>query len=216
MTDAPRFAAVVLDADSTLAGIEGIDWLAERRDAAVAARIAELTDLAMRGALPLDAVYGERLVAIRPTVRELEALAAAYVTALAPGAVECVQALREAGVRVAIVSGGIRQALLPMAAALGISDADVRAVELTFDADGTYVGYRPSPLATQRGKYLAIETLELPHPVLGVGDGATDVHMRPAADTFAAFTGWVTRDPVVRAADHVLSSFDHLRTLVLG
>ena len=30
-----RFASVVLDADSTLSGIEGIDWLAERRSAAM-------------------------------------------------------------------------------------------------------------------------------------------------------------------------------------
>lgn len=211
----PRFRAVVLDADSTLAGIEGIDWLAARRGPAVAARIAELTDLAMRGELPLDAVYAERVEAIRPSASDVHALAEAYVDALAPDAADVVTALRSAGVRVAIVSGGIREALLPMARRLGVADADVRAVEFRFDAAGAYAGFGRSPLTTQTGKHVAIETLELPHPALGVGDGATDVHMRPAVDAFAAYTGWVTRAPVVAAADHVLDSFTALRALVL-
>src|SRR5262249_28185501 len=61
------FATVILDVDSTVAGIEGIDWLAQRRGPDVAAKIAQLTDDAMRGTLPLEAVYGARLDAIRPT-----------------------------------------------------------------------------------------------------------------------------------------------------
>ena len=43
-----RFASVVLDVDSTLCGIEGIDFLAARRGPDVGERIAELTDRAMR------------------------------------------------------------------------------------------------------------------------------------------------------------------------
>jgi hypothetical protein len=46
--------------------------------------------------------------------------------------------------------------------------------------------------------------------VLAVGDGATDLAVRPAVDAFAAFTGFVRRDAVVRAADFELSTFDEL------
>jgi len=212
----PRFAAVVLDVDSTLAGIEGIDWLAQRREPTVATAIAELTERAMRGDLPLEAVYGGRLARIGPTADEIAALTEAYRAALAPGARSCIGALRTAGVRIALVSGGIRQAILPLAAELGIPEHDVRAVELRFDSEGRYGGFRASPLVTHTGKHLVIETLELAHPVLGVGDGATDVHMRPAVDVFAAYVGWVRRDPVIQAADHVLDSFHALQMLVLG
>jgi phosphoserine phosphatase len=61
------FASVILDVDSTLTGIEGIDWLAEHRGADLGARVTELTDRAMRGEIALDAVYGERLALVRPS-----------------------------------------------------------------------------------------------------------------------------------------------------
>ena len=54
-----RFASVVLDVDSTLCGVEGVDWLAQRRGADVAARTRALTERAMNGEIPLDSVYGE-------------------------------------------------------------------------------------------------------------------------------------------------------------
>ena len=56
-----RFNSIVLDVDSTLAGIEGIDWLAALRGPAAEARSAELTDKAMQGLIPLEAIYGQRL-----------------------------------------------------------------------------------------------------------------------------------------------------------
>jgi hypothetical protein len=40
--------------------------------------------------------------------------------------------------------------------------------------------------------------------------------MRPAVDAFAAFTGFVRREPVVAGADHVLADFAQLTELVLG
>lgn len=212
----PAFASVVCDADSTLAGVEGIDWLATRRGAEVAAAVAQLTDDAMAGRVALDAVYGERLARIRPTRDDIAALGDAYVAALAPGAIATVQALRAAGVRVVIVSGGLRPALLPMAHALGVAERELHAVDLAFDAHGEYQDFdRASPLATQGGKPRVLAALSLPEPVLAVGDGSTDVAMREAGATFAAFTGFVHRAPVVAQAAVVLQDFDALRALVL-
>jgi phosphoserine phosphatase len=212
----PRFASVILDVDSTLAGIEGIDWLARGRGADVAAAVAEVTERAMNGEIPLDAVYGERLAAVRPTAAELDALGAAYCGALAPGAREAVAALRAAGVRLAIVSGGIRRAILPLARHLGIADDAVRAVRVDVDDEGAYVGFDgASPLAREGGKLVVARELALPRPVLGVGDGITDSEMRPALDAFALFTAFVRREVAARAADVELSSFDDLVSYVL-
>ena len=55
------FSSVVLDVDSTLCGIEGIDFLAARRSAEVGAQIARVTERAMQGELPLEEVYGAEL-----------------------------------------------------------------------------------------------------------------------------------------------------------
>lgn len=212
----PRFRAVVIDVDSTLCGIEGIDWLAARRGPEVAERIARVTEQAMDGAIPLESVYGERLALIQPTAAEIAELAAAYREALAPGAHEAIFRMRGEGVSVALVSGGIRQAVRPAARDLGFSDGSVHAVWLSFDPSGHYVDYdRTSPLTTQLGKRDVVAALGLARPALAVGDGVTDLAMRESTDAFAAYTGFVRREPVVAAADHVVSSFPALMNLVL-
>ena len=211
-----RFASLVLDVDSTLAGIEGIDWLAARRGVETAHEVAALTDRAMRGEIALDAVYGERLAMIRPSRAEVEALARAYLAAVAPGAKDVLHELREAGVRIALVSGGLRPAILPLARSLGVADDALHAVDVHFDAGGAFAGWdERSPLATQYGKAAVVAALDFPRPLLAVGDGATDLARRPAATAFAAYTGFVRREPVVRGADHEIDSFARLRALVL-
>lgn len=226
MSAAPRFRTVLLDVDSTLTGIEGIDWLAARRGAETAAAVAELTDRAMRGDLALDAVYGERLARVRPGRDDLAALARAYADALAPGAREAIERLRAAGVRVALVSGGIHQAILPAVRALGFTYADVYAVDVVLDSGGGYVGFDAgSPLTRQPGKGEVARALlagamgpALPAPALAVGDGSTDVAMRApgACDALAAFTGFVRRDAVLAAADREVGTFGALAAWVLG
>ncbi|MGE5731520.1 MAG: hypothetical protein ACM37U_06265, partial [Gemmatimonas sp.] len=81
----PRFASVALDVDSTVSGIEGIDWLAQRCGDVVARKVADLTTQAMQGTIPLEQVYRARLDAIRPRREDVDALAHAYVDELAPG-----------------------------------------------------------------------------------------------------------------------------------
>ena len=214
---ATGFASVVLDVDSTLCGVEGIDWLAARRGAEAGAHIAELTDRAMRGEIALDAVYGERLAMVQPSSDDLDALAAEYTRTLAPGASAAITSMRASGRRIVLVSGGIRNAILPLARELGIADADVHAVGVTVDDDGRYESYdATSPMTTAEGKRSVVEALGLPRRLLAVGDGATDLAIRPVADAFAAFTGFVRRDTVVASADTVLDSFDQLAELVLA
>lgn len=211
------FASVILDVDSTLTAIEGIDWLAEQRGADVGARVTELTDRAMRGQIALDAVYGERLGLVRPDRASIDALANAYLASIAPGAAAAITRLQAEGRRVVLLSGGIREAILPIAGSLGIAPHDVYAVSIQFDEEGVFASYDvASPLATASGKRSVAESLELPRRVLALGDGATDLAMRPAVDAFAAFTGFVRRGPVVAQADFVLESFDQLVELVLA
>ena len=49
MSAPPRYRSVILDVDSTLCGVEGIDWLARQRGADVAEQTALLTQRAMAG-----------------------------------------------------------------------------------------------------------------------------------------------------------------------
>jgi phosphoserine phosphatase len=108
-----RFASVVLDVDSTLTSLEGIDWLAALRGEDVAREITALTDRAMAGEIPLESVYAERLAIIRPTRIEVAALGHAYVKAVQPGARALCAVLAQSGSEVTLLSGGLREAILP-------------------------------------------------------------------------------------------------------
>ena len=210
----------MLDVDSTLCSVEGIDWLAALRGPDVRASVASVTDRAMRGEISLESIYSARLELVRPTRTEVDALGAAYVMSIVPGAVEVVADLIQHGVRVVIVSGGIRQAVVPLARTVGIADADVHAVELEFASDGSYAGFdASSPLARTFGKPALVRSLSLAAPSLAVGDGSTDAELKtvlPAAvDAFAAFVGVVARPTAVDASDYVIERFTQLQSLVL-
>lgn len=211
-----RFNSVVLDVDSTLAGVEGIDWLASLRGPDAAARSAELTEKAMQGVIPLESIYAERLSSVRPTRAEIEELATVYAKRMAPMARETLVRLREEGVDLTIVSGGFQQAILPLASELGVQTDHVHAVKLYFDDRGEYSGFDEGSLLTrQYGKRKIVEGLRLTGPVLAVGDGITDYEIASVVDAFAAFTGFTQRESVISRADYVLESFDQLRELVL-
>lgn len=198
-----RFPSVVFDVDSTLSAIEGIDWLAARRGADIAAESEALTAQAMAGELPIEAVYTRRLARIRPTADELAALGNAYVDQVQPGARELIAALHGAGSRVYLVSGGLRAAILPLAAHLGVAPIRVHAVELAPDMDGTLSRLDgEQPLATQRGKPHIVRYLALQPPIAMIGDGSTDAAVRLVAEvTFIAYTGVAFRPQVVAQAE---------------
>ena len=197
----PRFRTVLLDCDSTLSAIEGIDELAVH----CREEVAQLTDAAMRGVIPLEDVYGRRLQLVRPTRAALDALGREYVARLVPDARETVAALHAAGVDVRIISGGLLPAVLAVAAALDVPANRVAAVDVSFHADGSYAGFdASSPLTTGGGKRLAIERWNIARPAMMVGDGSTDAEARPVVDLFVAFAGVVERAAVVAVADVVV------------
>jgi phosphoserine phosphatase len=215
------YASVVIDVDSTLCGVEGIDFLAERRGPEVTAEITALTDRAMKGEVALESVYGHRLTTIKPTRGDIIALAQAYEGSVATGARASIAKMRAAGVRLVLVSGGIREAIAPLAHALGFAGDDLHAVSLRFDTRGDYVDFdRGSPLATQRGKpelvAKLIERGSLARPILAVGDGATDAMLVGVVDAFAAYTGFARRENVTAVAQLEVRSFRELARAVLG
>lgn len=210
------FNSVVIDVDSTLCGLEGIDWLARRKPDSVRDEIAGLTDRAMNGEITLDSVYGHRMKVVAPARSDVEALGAEYCKAIAPGAIEAIRRMREAGVDVHLLSGGLLPAIRIVAKKAGIPDGNVHAVDVQFDEAGGYASFdSASPLTTDFGKREIATSLKLERPSLMVGDGSTDAEVRPVVDAYAAFTRFVRRDAAVAKADYVVSSFEEILSLVL-
>jgi phosphoserine phosphatase len=154
---------------------------------------------------------------VRPNRTEVAELARQYVENIAANAKETLARLRARGVEVVLVSGGLREAILPLATEIGLKEDAVNAVPIFFNARGEYTGFdKDSALARQNGKRETVSRLNLPQRILAVGDGMTDTEMRACADTFAAYTGFVRREAVVAKADLVIEDFRQLEDTVLG
>ena len=196
---------IFFDVDSTVVTIEGIDVLAKGNP-----EIAALTDAAMNGEIPLDQVYAKRLDIIRPTRAAVDELAATYVRSIVDGASETIAALQEKGAVVHLITGGIEQAILPLAASLNVPERNVHAVALRFDANGAYEDFdRRSFLARSGGKELVVRDIRARShgKAAFIGDGVSDLEARPAVDLFIGFGGVVVRPRVKENADLYVTNF---------
>ena len=199
------FHVICFDCDSTLSKIEGIDELAGR--VGLGKEMAKLTDAAMNGLLPLEAVYEKRLSVLRPDLESIRWLADLYIAEVVDGALEVFASLTAEGKEVHIISGGIRQAILPLAAFLGLPENHVHAVELYFNDDGSYRDFdKTSPLSRTGGKGEVCRQLLKPHgPLLMIGDGQTDMEARQQGVTVFCFGGVIERPLVREMADQFIA-----------
>lgn len=194
----PAFRVAFFDVDSTLVSIEGIDVLSGGDP-----RVTALTEAAMNGEVSMDDVYSRRLELIRPSEMDINNLAERYVASQIRGGAELMSALLEAGVDVHLVTAGIEQAVLPLAASLGLPPRAVHAVKLFFDQGGAYAGFdRHSPLTRAGGKELVVRDVRARShgKAVFIGDGVTDLDAKPVVDLFIGFGGVQIRERVRDAA----------------
>ena len=193
------FARVVFDCDSTLSVIEGINELAAMKG--VPYEVADLTRQAMGGEVPFEEVFSRRLDIIKPAKKHLAAVGKLYVSTLVEDVAMVTAALQTLGIEVRIVSGGYREALLPVAEALDIHVDHLHANDLYFTPEGDYHGYdTENPLSRSGGKGAVIESLpRLPHTLL-IGDGASDAEVGCGVELFVGYGGVERRDAVHNVA----------------
>ena len=203
---------LLLDCDSTLSSIEGIDELGRLRGPETFKAVEDMTNAAMDGGTPMEAIFAKRLDIIKPTKAELEAIGAKYIATVEPTAKATLDQLRTAGWKIAIVSGGFTQAILPLAAYLGIDR--VEAVILRFHADGSYAGFDETcPTCRSKGKNVVARRLRAEHQathVVMVGDGASDLEVMGDADKVIGFGRYVVRAKVKAGADVFITALEQL------
>ena len=202
------YEVICFDCDSTLSKIEGIDELAQW--AGVGEEMAKLTDLAMNGDLPLEAVYAKRLETIRPDKASIEKLGALYISEIVDGAQEVFRTLLSQNKEVHIISGGLRQAIHPLAALLGLPASHVHAVDIHFNDDGSYLGFDAnSSLARSGGKHdICKLLLSGKNSLVIIGDGKTDMEAKQPGVTVIGFGGVCDRAVVREMADKFVDAVD--------
>ena len=177
---------IVMDIDSTLINEEVIDLLGE--EAGVGARVAQITERAMRGELDFRQALEERVGLLAGLDKSVFNRAFARVT-FTPGALELVEAAHARGWKVGVVSGGFHEVADRIVAAAEIDYCLANRLEVV---DGRLTGRLAAEIVTKERKLEALRTwaaelgLSMGQTV-AMGDGANDIPMIQAAGTGIAF-----------------------------
>ena len=192
-----EFDSVVIDCDSTLTAIEGIDELAGFSGKKT--EISALTKLAMEGKKDFETVFHQRLKILAPSRQNLEKLGDLYWQNLCQDAVETVDALKYLGKEVYIISGSFTPALLILAEKLNIPSKNIFANDLLFGKNGSYLKPIEGPLKRNHGKLQIVRQIR--GRKIFIGDGITDLEAKNLVDLFVGFGGFALRPIVEEKSD---------------
>ena len=196
---------IVFDCDSTLTGVEGINFLAKKNNKIK--QVEKLTEKAMNGEVRFEDVFSKRLNMIKPRKKDLELLYQEYLKHQIQDAKKVIILLKKAGKKFYIVTGGYEIPVKKFATYLGISKKNVFAVELKFDKNGHYLNYNINNILTRsNGKKVILKEIKKNGSVLFVGDGAIDLEVKNIVDLFVGFGGFSVRPKVKKNADIFINS----------
>lgn len=177
---------IVFDMDSTLIDAEIIDELA--KEAGVDREVSELTERAMKGEIGFKEALEERVRLLKGL--PVEVLEKIYSRIrLTEGAKELVRSLKEAGYKVAVVSGGFSYFTDRLKEELGLDYAFGNELEIE---NGRLTGRIKGRIIDAKEKARIVEEIARkegvsPENVVAVGDGANDRLMIERAGLGIAF-----------------------------
>ena len=200
----------VFDMDSTLIGEEVIDQLAER--AGVATKVKAITEKAMAGELDFTQSLKERVSLLSglpvPAMQQISAS-----LTFNPGVLETLSAIKKAGHKVAVVSGGFLDVIKAPLDEISIDYIFANKLEIK---DGLLTGQLEGEIMNSVGKAHSLrlaaekEKISLSNTVV-VGDGANDLEMMAIAGHSFAYNA----KEIVRTQAHSTISYPDMRALLL-
>lgn len=203
---APR-GTLILDFDSTLITRESLEVLLSRARPDRAEEIRAITAAGMEGRIPFRESLEKRIGIARPSLAEVQALGREAVRWITEGMEGAFGAWE-----VWLLSGGLEEAMLPVAARLGIARAHVLATRARWSPEGELLGLEARDKPAQIRPHAAA----MAPPRVLVGDGMTDVEPFRVGlvDRFIAFTANVRRPSVVRTGAPEARTARDLRRLL--
>lgn len=200
------FRLLVMDMDSTLINIECIDEIADMQG--LKTEVAEITEAAMRGELEFSESLQRRVALLKG----LDASALTRVfeerLELSLGAHAMLHAMKEAGLRTVLVSGGFTYFTERLQQEL---ELDVTRANLLEVVDGKLTGKVIGDIVDADAKQAMVESqsAELGVPTsaaIVIGDGANDLRMMSVAGLSVAFRA----KPVVQSQANIALNFSGL------
>jgi phosphoserine phosphatase len=200
---------IVFDVDSTLIQGEVIEMLAAR--AGALAKVAQITEAAMRGDLDFEESLRERVATLAGLPAEVLDEVADELE-LTAGARTTLRTLRRLGFHCGVVSGGFRQVIDPLAHELKLDFVAANELEII---DGKLTGRVIGEIIDRPGKAKALRDFANQAGVpmeqtVAVGDGANDIDMLAAAGLGVAFNA----KPALREVADASLSHPYLDTVL--
>lgn len=204
------FRLVAMDMDSTLITIECIDEIADMQG--LKAQVSEITEAAMRGELDFSESLRRRVALLEGL--DASALERVYNERLAisPGGEAMLAAVKAAGLKTLLVSGGFTFFTDRLRERLGLDFSHANTLEVV---DGKLTGQVTGTIVNAEEKQATVERVCLemgisPQQAIVMGDGANDLKMMGIAGLSVAFRA----KPVVRAQASVALNFSGLDGLL--
>lgn len=202
-TTLDNFKLLAMDMDSTLITIECIDEIADMQG--LKPQVSAITEAAMRGELEFNESLTRRVALLKGL--DASALQRVYDERLqlSPGAENMLAAVKAAGIKTLLVSGGFTFFTDRMKDALGLDYAHSNVLEIV---DGKLTGKVLGGIVNADEKKRTVERVcaelnILPNQAIVMGDGANDLNMMGIAGLSVAFRA----KPVVRAKASLALNF---------
>ncbi len=182
-----RKRLLIADMDSTIIEQECIDELADLLG--IKARVAEITERAMRGEIAFEPALRERVALLAGIdTSTIERIIAERIS-ISPGADQLVATMRANGAHAALVSGGFTLFTTRIAEALGFDSHHANTLQIE---SGRLTGKVADPILGREAKRERLIRLSNRlgldrHETLAVGDGANDLAMIEAAGLGVAY-----------------------------
>jgi len=220
--------SIIIDFDSTIINAEGLELVIraalqrcpedERR--VKLESLAELTESATTGAVPLSEAFRKRFSLARITAEDVEQVAKSIRSVINPLVRETIDILKKRNKTLFIFSSSFEELVHPVADELGIPLTHVFTNKLRYDANGEIAGLEEdNPLFLSMGKVYIAEQLKKEGRLLDgtavVGDGFSDLSIRKnnIAKMFVYFSGTRLHEVIRIQADFAVDRFDQLLPL---
>ena len=207
----------IIDFDSTITKVEGLDQLAaialahSSDGTKVVQQIKELTDAGMNGELSLSESLSKRMSLLNANKKHVDALVEFLLENISESFERNKKFLQEYADQILVVSSGFKDFIIPVVSYLGLKAENVYANTFIYDDHGDIIGVDNSNVLSQTGgKIELVKSLNLDAHVSVIGDGFTDYEIKQhgLADRFYAFVENVERQKVVDVADFTIKSLD--------
>ena len=212
-----QMPTIIIDFDSTFTKVESPGELAaialkdNSNRSEIVKEVNSITDAAMEGKISIADALEKRIHLMNANKRHLLTLVTVLRKNISPSIARNKTFFKNNADKIFIVSNGYKEFIEPVVRPYGLHGGNILANTFKFNKRGNIVGLdKTNPLSQDKGKVEAVRGLRLKGEVYAIGDGITDYELKKfgVASKFFAFTENITRDVVVKHADHVISSFD--------